>query len=169
MREATGNIWWTRWDAIVIPTNGDVNRGGEAVMGRGLARQAAQRWPLLPKTLAMLLREHGNHAFDVWKPRRLPTLLSFPVKHHWHESAELDLIERSAQELVALADSLAYRQVALPRVGCGNGKLDWVDVQPILERHLDDRFIVVSRPSEARMRTHPHARRRVRAPAREGR
>ncbi len=36
----------------------------------------------------------------------------------------------------------------LPRVGCGNGSLDWEDVQPILERHLDDRFILVSLPSE---------------------
>ena len=149
MREATGNIWRLACDAIVIPTNGDVNRHGAAVMGRGLARQAAQRWPLLPKVLANLLREHGNHVMDVWKPRRLPTLLTFPVKHHWHESAELDLIERSAQELVALVDRLEYRQVALPRVGCGNGALDWKDVQPILERHLDDRFILVSIPSEA--------------------
>lgn len=148
MKEATGNIWRHRTDAIVIPTNGDVNRHGRAVMGRGLALQAARRWALLPKVLADLLREHGNHVMDVYKPRRLPTVLTFPVKHHWYDSADLDLIERSAQELVALVDRLAYRQVALPRVGCGNGGLDWKDVRPILERHLDDRFILVSRPSE---------------------
>ena len=31
--------------------------------------------------------------------------------------------------------------VALPRVGRGNGRLDWKDVKPILEG-LDDRFVV---------------------------
>ena len=35
-----------------------------------------------------------------------------------------------------------------PRVGCGNGALDWKDVRPILRRYLDDRFILVSLPSE---------------------
>ena len=148
MKEATGNIWRVACDAIVVPTNGDVNRHGEAVMGRGVALQAARRWPLLPKVLADLLRAHGNHVFDAYKPRRLPTLLTFPVKQHWHHMAELDLIERSAQELVARVDRLAYRRVALPRVGCGNGSLDWADVLPILARHLDDRFILVSLPSE---------------------
>ncbi len=147
MKETTGNIWLEACDAIVIPTNGDVNRHGAAVMGRGLALQAARRWPLMPKVLAEYLRAEGNHVFDVYKPRRLPTLLTFPVKQHWHERADLDLIERSAQELVAKADRLAYRLVALPRVGCGNGGLDWKDVQPILERYLDDKFILVSIPS----------------------
>ena len=148
MKEATGNIWRLPCDAIVVPTNGNVNRHGEAVMGRGIALQAARRWPLLPKVLADLLRSDGNHVFDVYKPRRLPTLLTFPVKHHWHQHAELDLIERSTQELVAKANHLAYHRVALPRVGCGNGGLDWTDVLPILERYLDDRFILVSLPSE---------------------
>ncbi len=148
MKEITGNIWRVRCDAIVIPTNGDVNRHGEAVMGRGLARQAAGRYPLLPKVLAMLLREHGNHVFDAYRPRGLPIIVTFPVKDHWHHIARLDLIEQSAQELVVMADHHEYLRVALPRVGCGNGALDWKDVQPILTRHLDDRFFLVSLPSE---------------------
>jgi len=148
MREATGNIWMVTCDAIVIPTNGDVNRHGEAVMGRGLALQAARRYPLLPKVLAHLMRELGNRVLDCYRPRHCPTIITFPVKHHWSEPAQLDLIERSARELVALADHLEYGRVALPRVGCGNGQLDWTDVQPILERYLDDRFILVSLPSE---------------------
>ncbi len=148
MKKLAGNIWRVACDALVIPTNGDVNRRGEAVMGRGVALQAARRWPLLPKVLAELLRNEGNHVFDVYKPRRLPTLLTFPVKHHWRERAELDLIRRSVLELVAKVDRLEYRRVALPRVGCGNGSLDWEDVLPILVRYLDNRFILVSLPSE---------------------
>jgi O-acetyl-ADP-ribose deacetylase (regulator of RNase III) len=148
VKTATGNIWRVPTDVIVIPTNGDVNRHGEAVMGRGLALQAARRYPLLPKVLAHLMRELGNHVLDAYRPRSLPIIVTFPVKHHWHHVAQLDLIERSAKELVALADHHEYRRVALPRVGCGNGQLDWKDVRPILERHLDDRFTVISLPSE---------------------
>lgn len=148
MREVTGNIWMVACDAIVIPTNGDVNRHGEAVMGRGLALQAARRYPLLPKVLAHLMRELGNCVLDAYRPRHCPFIVTFPVKHHWHEPAQLYLIERSARELVALADHHEYGRVALPRVGCGNGALDWADVRPIMERYLDDRFILVSLPSE---------------------
>ncbi len=135
-------------DAIVIPTNGDINRQGKAVMGRGLALQAARRYPLLPKVFADLLRDNGNHVLDVYQPRHMPTILTFPVKHHWHHIAELELIERSAQELVVKTNRLGYRRVSLPRVGCGNGALAWKDVRPILEQYLDDRFILVSLPSE---------------------
>lgn len=144
MKTATGNIWYTSAEALVIPTNGDVNRHGEAVMGRGLALQAARRYPLLPKVLAMLMREHGNHVFDLYRPRHQPLIVSFPVKHHWHHMAQLDLIERSTIELVQMADHHEYRQVALPRVGCGNGALNWNEVKPILEHYLDDRFVLVS-------------------------
>ena len=148
MREATGNIWMVACDAIVIPTNGDVNRHGMAVMGRGLALQAARRYPLLPKVLAHLMRKLGNHVFDAYRPRGCAIIVTFPVKHHWHQPAQLDLIAQSTQELVEMANHHEYQRVTLPRVGCGNGALAWKDVRPILERYLDDRFILVSLPSE---------------------
>lgn len=148
MKTLTGNIWYTPADAMVVPTNGDVNRFGEAVMGRGLAAQAARHFPLLPKVLAHLMRELGNHVFDAYRPRGRAIIVTFPVKHHWHQSAQLDLIERSTQELVEMANHHEYRTVLLPRVGCGNGQLNWKDVRPILERYLDDRFILVTLPSE---------------------
>lgn len=154
MRKDTGNIWTVSrhlerlCDAVVIPTNGIINRHGEAVMGRGLARQAAQRWPGLPRVLAAALLAGGNHVYDVYRPRGLPTLITFPVKRHWHLAAEPALIEQSCVELIQLVDRLGFHDVALPRVGCGNGQLKWVDIRPILERYLDSRFILVSLPSE---------------------
>jgi hypothetical protein len=100
----------------------------------------------MPLKLGRLLREHGNHVFDVYKGAGRPTIFSFPVKHQWHERASLALIRRSAKELLAFMDLGTWESAALPRPGCGNGRLDWETVRPVLEEFLDDRFTVYSQP-----------------------
>lgn len=43
-----------------ITTNGDVNRFGEAVMGRGVAKQTISRVSEMPHILGTHLRKNGN-------------------------------------------------------------------------------------------------------------
>ena len=142
MREVEGNLWDYPADWRVIPTNGFVKRNGAAVMGRGLALQATERFPGLAYVLGKELLEQGNHV------HLLPefSLVTFPVKHNWWEDASLELIERSVKELKLLFVTGDMLSVSLPRVGCGNGRLSWDDVKPLLVG-LDYRFTVVY-PSE---------------------
>ena len=149
MLEAKGNIWDMRGDVLCITTNGTVKNNGEAVMGRGVALQAKQYKPDVAKYLGSSIRKWGNHVrvIDKLSPSGR-WLVSFPVKHNWWEIADIDLIERSAHELVALVDGqdLAdyWQEVLLPRPGCGNGQLSWDEVGPVLADVLDDRFIAVT-------------------------
>lgn len=161
MREQTGDLFGVGRvaDLLVITTNGAVRQDGKAVMGRGVAKQAATRWPNLPGLLGDALQQSGNHVADLWKPSCWPTIVSFPVKHHWREPADVELIERSVGELVELTGRLGARLVVLPRPGCGNGGLDWVSVsvhdvqvgstfellgvRDMLVDRLDNRFMVV--------------------------
>lgn len=150
MIEVIGNLWEFPADVRVITTNGTVKKNGECVMGRGCALEAKQRQPSIALALGRLIQQHGNHVFllnngDV-------KLYSFPVKHAWHEKADLALIERSAYEL---GDALRYDLdtpfdgvCVMPRPGCGNGGLRWADVKSILEPILDDRFHVITWPSK---------------------
>ena len=148
MREVTGDLWTIKADARVIPANGSVRRDGAAVMGRGVALQAKRRYPKIEFTRGIQLTAYGNHVGRCYYNKKV--LLFFPVKRIWQEKAHLPLIERSCQELVEQADYRTYwKRIALPRVGCGNGGLDWEDVKPILEEYLDDRFIVVTLEGEA--------------------
>lgn len=151
MIEIRGDLWDFAADQewIVITTNGDVRHDGHAVMGRGVAREAAARWTDLPPLLGAQLRASGNRvfAFPRWR------LLTYPVKHSWRDQrADLALIEVSAHELVAKVGLLRLRRVYLVRPGCGNGALDWPgEVRPLLTSLFDDRFHVVERsaPSPA--------------------
>lgn len=143
MLEVPGDLW-DFWDAggyVAITTNGSTVAKQRAVMGRGTALQAATRIPGLPARLGADIARWGNHV------RAYPDirLFTYPVKHHWADPADPNLIARSAEELAQASFGLT---VYLPRPGCGagTGRLSWRDVQPILEQRLDDRFVVVTPP-----------------------
>jgi hypothetical protein len=143
MREIGGNIWDHRDSAIVaITTNGQVGRSGRAVMGRGVAAQAAALFPGIAGLLGRCLVEGGNHVHYLGE-----NIVSFPVEHSPYQVPDLRLIEQSARELVALADEQGWESVVVPRPGCGGGGLSWNEVRPILERCFDDRFMVISAES----------------------
>jgi hypothetical protein len=139
MKEIYGDLWdfHAQGHYICITTNGAVRRDGACVMGRGIAKQASIRFPGLARDLGGLLKSGGNriNLFVGWR------LITFPVKHHWSEQADIALIEKSAK---ALAELNIFRNlVYLPRPGCGNGGLTWTDVRPVIAPILDDRFTVV--------------------------
>jgi hypothetical protein len=149
MREIKGNLFDQKVDVICVSTNGSIKADGRNIMGRGVAKQAAELFPELPLILGTKLQTFGNylHYLKYYEDRGY-TVASFPVKHFWQdEQADLKLIEVSVKDLVE--STMPEVTVALPRVGCGCGKRDWLtEVKPILEKYLDDRFIIVSPEDE---------------------
>ena len=142
MKTIKGNIWdyWQNNCFIIIPTNGFVKKDGSLVMGKGLALQAKNTIHNIEYLLGKSIKTEGNKIFILKEARTI----TFPVKYNWWEKADLNLIEKSAQELKKLADNCSrFLPIYLPKVGCGNGKLNWKDVEPILDKYLDERFIVV--------------------------
>jgi hypothetical protein len=147
MIEIAGDLWIEAQDAdaLCITTNGTISISGRGVMGRGVARQAKERYPTIEVTLGELLRVRGNVVQLLLEDPTLCPLYAFPVKHNWWETADLELIHRSACQLVGETTVRNFRRVLLPRAGCGNGKLLWSEVRSILEPILDDRFVIVER------------------------
>ncbi len=144
MQEIEGNLWNVSCDLRLITTNGATRKDGAAIMGRGCALEAKQHFPGIDLKLGRLIREHGNRVMRLAKLADGSVLGSYPVKHHWKEEADPALIERSARQLVALANKFGHTNVLLPRPGCGNGKLSWEQVEPILSEILDNRFTVIT-------------------------
>lgn len=140
MIERTGDIRDLFGRAIVaITTNGSVTRDGRAVLGRGCARQAAERMPGLAARLGALIAARGNHVHDLGGG-----LVSFPVEASAWSLPDLTLIARSARELRVLADLEGWKSVVVPRPGCGGGGLSWTLVKPLLAPHFDERFVVIA-------------------------
>lgn len=146
MLEIIGDIWKFH-DAghwAVVTTNGTLCKDGSAVMGRGVALQAKNRFPELPYKLAVELSLLGNEVF-VFDEYHIVT---FPTKHNWRDKSDLGLIENSAIHLAGyLERGYIDPPVCMVRPGCGNGGLDWGDVKTVLETYLDDRFVIVENRS----------------------
>ena len=148
MFEVKGNLWNLPADVIAITTNGMVKKNGECVMGRGCALQAKTAYPGIALTLGDLITRLGNNVHRIPQDRDDRIIFSFPVKENWFDNADLDIIELSCFQLVEEVDKLELELnrrpfVAVPRPGCGNGKLSWDDVRPICKHYFDDRFGVV--------------------------
>ena len=156
MQEIKGDIWeLAKGEVIVITTNGMVKTTRatscdrnlqEAIMGKGIALQAKQKYPILPNLLGECLLRFGNQLYqfstitDDYK-----SVITFPTKEDWKDKSLIELIVKSTKELVQVVNyHSTYNKVYLPQVGCGNGRLNWKTVKATIEPLLDDRFIVCS-------------------------
>lgn len=156
MIEIISDIWLAHGDPgqrviKICPTNGYVNKQGEAVMGAGIAKELAQKYSRIPRLLGTLLQAHGNKPYPLLIEKE-EEWWSFPVKHKWDEKADPQLILLSLVSLkrwLYETASPAPDWVIFPRVGCGNGKLSWEHtVRPMMLDAFDEdnRVIVVALP-----------------------
>lgn len=154
-------------DCICITTNGYITKSGLAVMGRGNAKEAANRFPILPKILAQKIKENGNVVNLLLKVGGT-WVVSFPVKPSvinnpsvevilphlrkffkgktyvpgYAVYADKALIEQSAKQLRDLANKMSFNTVILPFPGIGAGGLSPSEVLDLLEKYFDSRFIL---------------------------
>lgn len=143
------NIWLSElYSSICIPTNGVIKKDGNSTWGAGIAKQAAIRWPKLPKIHANFLKEKGHsvgYIANIFLNEKIIKLFTFPTKFHWKDKSDIKLIERSANQLVDISQQDEYKNeyFAIPAPGCGCGGLEYSEIFPKLEKILiGNRFIV---------------------------
>lgn len=141
MREFVGDLWslHAQGEIVVITTGGQVDKNGACVMPRGCARQARERFPGIEKVLGGLISRYGNYVHSLGN-----RIVSFPVENSPYECPDPRLIEQSCRQLVQLVENEKWHRVVVPRPGCGGGGLEWSDIGTILQRHFDERFIIIS-------------------------
>lgn len=156
MQEQTGNLWHyhKQGEWVAVTTNGQRKSDDTAVMGAGVALQAARTHPGLPTRLGKQLIKYGNRLF-VFKDIRIVT---FPTKDHWKHPSDPDLIKTSAWQLMAALGKFDIHQIYISRPGCGLGKLEWADVRKILTPLFDGRVIVLTKPEAIEETTGEHGR-----------
>ncbi len=141
-KEVKDDIWNFPNDIKIITTNGNIRKCGEAVMGKGIALQASKRFRYLASMYAIHIK--NNNISCAYYPQY--KLILFPTKYNWWESSNLKLIRKSMEELLKICSDNSIKKVIMPKVGCGNGLLQWNSVKKIIEDILmskDIEFIIV--------------------------
>ncbi len=109
------------------------------VMGKGIAKEFKDRHPQMFEVYKRIcdqgLLEPGK--LWLWKSED-HWVLNFPTKKHWRHPAKFEWIEWGLQKFVSAYEQQGIREISFPRLGCGNGGLDWEDVRPLMERYLAD-------------------------------
>ena len=148
-----GNILKADAEAIVNTVN------CVGVMGKGIALQFKQAYPE---------NFHAyKHACDTGTVRPgsvfvYPTgsmlnpkyIINFPTKTHWKGKSKIEHIEAGLQALVKEIKRRNIRSIAVPPLGCGNGRLQWDDVHQrivgaLSELHAVNTFLYAPRGAPA--------------------
>ena len=107
------------------------------IMGKGLAQAFKAREPTMYARYREIcdLKELAPGKLWLWRGNQ-SWVLNFPTKLHWRQPSRLEWIEQGLEKFVAVYERLNIREISFPRLGCGNGNLDWEDVRPLMEKYL---------------------------------
>lgn len=132
----TTSLFDLQAQCLVNPVN---TRG---VMGAGLAKAFADRFPAILKQYQQVCRQKGLEPGGVWWAELPPSdsgprwIAHMATKDDWRAPSRLGWVEAGLVQLGAGIRARGLTSIAVPALGCGLGGLNWNDVRPLLERHL---------------------------------
>lgn len=135
LRYTTGNILSSDNQALV----NTVNTVG--IMGKGIALGFKNTFPIVEHEYQKAVKE-GE--IKIGKVQVVKTnlispefIINFPTKKHWRNPSKIDYIDIGLQDLVKVINHYKIESISIPPLGCGNGKLPWKQVKPLLESYLE--------------------------------
>lgn len=115
-----GDIFNSDCEYLINPVN------TVGVMGKGLALQFKEKFP---ENFNKYKKYCNSKDFTVGKlliiTENDKKIINFPTKIHWKDKAKLKFIEDGLEKLKIAIEKRNIKSVAMPKIGCGLGELDW--------------------------------------------
>lgn len=123
-----GNIFNSSCEFLVNPVN------CVGVMGKGLALEFKNKYPL---NFEIYKKACDNASFNIGNLLIVPVdnkfIVNFPTKKHWRNKSDLEFIKIGLEELKVAIKEFNIKSIALPKLGCGLGGLDWNEVFDLIK------------------------------------
>ncbi|PXA90450.1 Appr-1-p processing protein [Caulobacter sp. D4A] len=134
---ASGDLLQSGAEAIINTVN------CVGVMGKGIALQFKQAFPRNYDAYrraceAGEVRLGEMFVFDTGSMINPRWIINFPTKGHWKANSRLEDIVIGLEDLKRVIVDRNIRSIAVPPLGCGNGGLNWRDVEPAIRHALGD-------------------------------
>lgn len=106
-------------------------------MGKGIALQFKKKYPEMFTAYQRVCEKQqlDTGKLYLWKSPEKWVLL-FPTKKHWRNPSRMEYIESGLQKFVDNYERLGIMSIAFPKLGCGNGGLEWSAVKLVMEKYL---------------------------------
>lgn len=136
-----GDIFQSGCQALVNPVN------LQGVMGNGLALQFKKRFP----TNFKLYKEacYSEEKINIGKCLTVREMLitnkvsnpvyivNFPTKQEWRNPSDINYVRDGLLDLIDVIDVNNFKSIAIPPLGCGQGKLNWNVVKPLITLFME--------------------------------
>ena len=126
------------------------------VMGKGVALQFKKAFPENFKKYEQAVKNKEVQIGKVFvtetgKFTNPKYIINFPTKKHWRYPSKIEWVKEGLNDLRNFILHNKIKSIAIPPLGCGNGKLKWSDVKPLIIDSLSDISnleIILFEPSE---------------------
>lgn len=111
------------------------------IMGKGIALEIKEKYPqnyqlykkACDRNEVVIGKMFTTFTNTLENPKYI---INFPTKKHWRFPSEISYIKEGLEDLKNVILSLKIKSIAIPPLGCGNGKLDWNIIKPIIVNSL---------------------------------
>lgn len=111
----------------------------DGVMGKGIALKFKKKYPDMFRKYQKYCESNMLDVGMLWLYNAgNKMILNFPTKKHWRHKSEYSYIEQGLKKFVDTYQDKGITSIAFPKLGCGNGGLDWSVVKGMMEFHLKD-------------------------------
>jgi hypothetical protein len=141
----TGDIWTAPKNSwIVITTNSYIKKNGRLAMGKGIAKEALDRYPILDALLGGFISRVCGHlgVYGVAVVSKF-NLIALQTKTHYAGKSTISLINNSIQKLKEC--SLPDEKINMVFPGIGYGQLQARDVYLDCLKDLSAKYTIWSK------------------------
>jgi appr-1-p processing enzyme family protein len=129
---SNGDIFNTECEALVNPVN------IKGIMGKGLALAFKTKYPAHFENYKRACQsgEMTTEKVLAYQEINGPMIICLATKDDWKNSSKIEYVSAGLDDLARQIKALGIRSIAIPKLGCGLGGLDWGKVRPLIVEKL---------------------------------
>jgi appr-1-p processing enzyme family protein len=125
---SNGDIFKSKCEALVNPVN------IKGIMGKGLALAFKTKYPAHFENYKRAC-QNGEMTTDkvlAYQEINGPMIICLATKDDWRDSSKIEYVSAGLDDLAKQIETFGIRSIAIPKLGCGLGGLDWNKVRPLI-------------------------------------